>query len=174
MKRIISILILAVLLIGTLTSCGVEAPPKIKEGRFNFSITYEHSGEQKTIDGVFVCEFSGYDFTLEGGNFTRCWDGYIEGVENLHDTYYATTCLQKTKDGGEILLNFGVFASHFMGEPDFADSVIEPSIFIEYSNEDNTTSESGGGSEEAENLYGYKIVDYHYDAPVENTFGFFG
>ena len=52
MKRIIAILVLAVLLIGALTGCSVEAPPKIKEGRFNFSITYEQQGETKTVSGV--------------------------------------------------------------------------------------------------------------------------
>lgn len=174
MRKIISILLLTVLLVGVLTSCGVEAPPKIKEGRFNFSITYEQWGEAKTISGVFVCKYAGQSFTLEGANFTRSWEGHIEGVENLHDTYYATVCLHNTDDGGEVLLNFGVFASHFMGEPDFADSVIEPELFVVYTDEDNLGAASWGDEDEIEKLYGLKIVDYHYDAPIKNSFGFLG
>jgi hypothetical protein len=171
MKRIIGILVLAVLLIGVLTSCEIEPAPKIKEGRFNFSVTYEEWGEAKTVSGVFVCEYAGRSFTLEGGDLTREWEGHVEGVENLHDTFYATVCVGKTDDGGEILLSLGVFAAHFMGDPDFADSVIEPSLYIAHSSEDNLSSESSDDPEELEGVYGLKIIDYHYDEPIKNSFG---
>ena len=149
---------------------GVKKPA-LQEQEFPFSITYTLDGEQKTVSGVFVCEYVGRSFTLEGGDFTREWKGYVEGVENLHDTYYATVCVGETDDGGEILLSLGVFAAHFMGEPDFADSVIEPSLFIVHSSEDNLSSESSDDPEELEGVYGLKIIDYHYDAPIENSFG---
>lgn len=174
MKRIIAILVLAVLLIGALTGCSVEAPPKIKEGRFNFSITYEQWGEAKTVSGVYVCKYEGLSWTLEGGDFTRGWSGHVEGVEGLHDTYYASKCIYNTEDGGEVMLYFGVFAPHFMGEPDFADSVIEPELGVVYTDADNLGASSGGDATEIEELYGIKILDYHYDAPVKNTFAFFG
>ena len=136
----------------------------------NFSVTYEEWGEAKTVSGVFVCEYAGRSFTLEGGDFRRSWEGHVEGVENLHETFYATVCIGETDDGGEILLNLGVFAAHFMGEPDFADSVIEPSLYIVHSSEDNLSSEFSDAPEELEGVYGLKIIDYHYDEPIENTF----
>ena len=171
MKKLFCILALVLLLCTCLTSCEIEPAPKIKEGKFNFSVTYEERGEAKTVSGVFVCEYAGRSFTLEGGDFRRSWEGHVEGVENLHDTFYATVCVGETDDGGEILLDLGVFAAYFMGEPGFADSVIEPSLYIVHSSEDNLSSESSGTPEEIEELYGLKIIEYHYDAPVENSFG---
>lgn len=115
MKRICCVFSLILLLSFCFTSCEVEPAPKIKEGRFNFSITYEEWGEAKTVSGVFVCEYAGRSFTLEGGDFTRDWEGSVEGVENLHDTFYATVRVGETNDGGEILLNLGVFCSLLHG-----------------------------------------------------------
>ena len=174
MKRILGVILLVVMLVCSLTSCEVEPPPKIKEGRFNFSVTYEQWGETKTVSGVFVCKYRGVSFSLEGGDFTRSWEGHVEGVEGLHDTYYASMCIHNTEDGGEVLLHFEVFASHFMGEPDFADSVIEPSLSVVYTDEDNLGAVTFGDENEIESLYGIKIVDYYYDAPIENSFSFFG
>ena len=174
MRKILSILLLVVMILGALTSCGVEAPPAIKEGRFNFSITYEHLGESTTVSGVYVCKYTGVSFTLEGANFTRDWEGHIEGIEHAEEIYNSTVLICKTEDGGEIFLDFDLGAAHMMGEPHLEEAVIEPGFFLEYSNEDHTSATLGGGSEEVEELYGYKIVDYKYDAPIKNTFSFFG
>ena len=175
MKKIFILVALVLLLSLSLTSCGVEPAPKIKEGRFNFSITYEQWGELKTISGVFVCEYAGRSWTLEGGDFTRDWTGYVEGVENLHDTFYASVLLYETDDGGEVLLDLSLSAAHFMGEPHLEDSVVEPLLYVVYSSEDNLTASMGASDEEEIlELYGLKIVDYQYDAPIENSFGFFG
>ena len=170
MKRIFSALILVVMLSLALTSCSVEAPPSIKEGRFNFFVTYEQGGETKTLSGVYVCKFAGYDFTLEGGDFVRTWDSHVEGIEHADEIFNNAVLIYETDDGGEIFLSFGLIAPHMMGEPDFADSVMEPSLFLVYSNEDHTTSEHGGWDEEIEALYGIKVVDYQYDEPIKNSF----
>ena len=174
MKKIFSVLSLILILTMVLTSCSVEPPPKVKEARFNFSVTYEHFGEITTVSGVYVCKYAGVSFTLEGGAFTRDWEGHIEGIEHAEEIYNSAVLICKTEDGGEIFLDFDLGAAHMMGEPHLEEWVIEPGFFLEYSNEDRTSSTSGGGSEEVEELYGYKIIDYQYDAPIENTFGFFG
>ena len=170
MKRKLIALILALLFVATLTSCEFEPAPKIKEGRFNFSVTYEECGETKTVSGVFVCKYAGRSFTLEGGRFTRDWEGHIEGIEHASEIYNSAVLIRKTDDGGEIYLDFSLSAAHMMGEPYLADAVIEPSFFHEYSNEDHTTSEVGVGTEEIYELYGLKIIDYQYDTPIENSF----
>lgn len=174
MKRKLIALILVLMLVGMLTSCGVEPKPTIKEGRFNFSVTYEHWGETKTLSGVFVCNYAGRSFTLEGGDFTRSWEGHIEGIEHAEEIYNSAVLICTTDDGGEIFLDFSLSAAHMMGEPYLADTVIEPRFFCEYPNEDRTTSESGANSQEIEELYGLKIVEYKYDEPIENSFGVFG
>lgn len=174
MKRKFIALILVLILVGMLTSCGVEPKPNIKEGRFNFSVTYEEWGETKTVSGVFVCKYAGRSFTLEGGDFTRDWEGHIEGIEHAGEIYNSAVLIRTTDDGGEIFLDFSLSAAHMMGEPYLADAVIEPRFFHEYSNEDRTSSESGADSQEIEELYGLKIVEYKYDEPIKNSFGVFG
>ena len=173
MKRILSILVLAVMLIGMLTSCEVEAPPAIKEARFNFSVTYEHLGEVTTVSGVYVCKYAGLSFSLEGGDFTRGWEGHIEGIEHAGEIYNSAVLICKTEDGGEIFLDFDLGPAHMMGEPHLEESEIEPGFFLEYSNEDHTSSEFGGDEADIEERYGLKIVGYEYDAPIENSFGLF-
>ena len=174
MKEKIIAIVLVLLLVGTLTSCTIEPAPKIKKGRFNFSVTYEHWGETKTISGVYVCKYAGRSFTLEGADFIRAWEGHIEGIEHAGEIYNSAVFICKTDDGGELFLEFALVASHMMGEPHLADMVIEPCFFHVYSNEDHTYSMSGASAEEIEELFGYKIVDYQYDSPIENSFSLFG
>ena len=174
MKRKIIVLILAVsLMMCMLTSCGIEELPKIREERFDFSVTYEEWGEEKTISGVYVCKFAGYSFTLEGAQFTRSWEGHIEGIEHADEIYNSAVLIRETDDGGEIYLDFSLSAAHMMGEPYLEEAVIDPSFFLVYSNEDNTSSESGGDENYIEEHCGLKIVDYQYDAPIKNSFGLF-
>ncbi len=173
-KWIVLIIVLALvglMLVGMIASCDFEPAPKIKEGRFNFSVTYEERGETKTVSGVFVCKYAGRSFTLEGADFTRDWEGHIEGIEHAGEIYNSAVLICKTDDGGEIFLDFSLSAAHMMGEPYLADAVIEPSFFLEYSNEDRTSSETSGDAKDIEEVYGLKIVDYQYDAPIENAFG---
>jgi hypothetical protein len=40
----------------------------VKEGRFDFSLTYEVDGEVKTYTGVYVCEYDGVLTTLLGSS----------------------------------------------------------------------------------------------------------
>ena len=56
-----SFCIMAFLLMITSLFTGCEFvhvdKPRVKEGRFNFSVTYEQWGETKTVSGVFVIPF---------------------------------------------------------------------------------------------------------------------
>ena len=174
MKRKIFALLALLMITFMLTSCEFEGYPKIREERFDFSVTYEEWGEQKTISGVYVCKFAGYDFTLEGGDFVRSWEGHIEGIEGAGDEYNSAVLIRETDDGGEIYLDFSLVASRMMGEPYLESAVPEPAFFLVYSNEDHTSSEFGGDEKDIEERYGLKIVGYQYDAPIENSFGLFG
>ena len=171
MKKIFSVLSMILIFTLMLTGCSVEPAPKIKEGRFNFSVTYEEWGETKTVSGVFVCKYAGRSFILEGGRFTRDWEGHVEGIDHADEIYNSAVLIRKTDDGGEIYLDFSLSAAHMMGEPYLADAVIEPGFFHVYSNEDHTSSSAGVDTEEIYELYGLKIIDYQYDAPIENSFG---
>ena len=82
MKRVISFLLLVPMLIGMLVGCSSGVPrPEIRKGKFNISVTYEHDGELKTLSGVYVCKYTGAEWTVEG-NCHRSWKGYFEsGIE---------------------------------------------------------------------------------------------
>ena len=81
MKKIFIAFVLVFLISVNLTSCGLTVPrPEVKQGEFNFSVTYEFNEETKTVSGVYVCEYSGTDWALDGGSH-RDWNGYIKGGE---------------------------------------------------------------------------------------------
>ena len=74
MKRIVGILVICIMLLSLLTSCGLDVPkPAIKSGEFDFSITYEFGGETNTVSGVYACKYAGLGFALDGGflSFSR-------------------------------------------------------------------------------------------------------
>lgn len=171
MKKIVTLL--AVLLVAclSLASCGLAVPrPEVKEGRFNFSVTYELNGEVKTLECIYVCEFDGTSWSLEGGDYSRDWKAHTEG-DFEGDDYSAI--IGKTEDGGDIILFFGIYPEYFMGDPNTGDRGIpEPDLYISYTMGEG---EYGLVQEEdvIEEVYGAKILDYEYDEPIENTFALF-
>ena len=119
MKRKLIALILILMLVGTLISCSIEPAPKIKEGRFDFTVTYELNGEVKTVEDTYVCKYKGVSMTLEGISY-REWKGTFNG--GLTDD---SIKICDTADGGEIVLAFLIYPEYFMGEPDYKE--FEPS-----------------------------------------------
>ena len=165
MKRFLSALILAVMLVCMLTGCGSMAPnPQIKEGEFNFSVTYEFNGETKTVSGVYVCEYDGRSWVLDGG-WGRDWKGHIKGGE-FEDVIEIGT----DEDGNTIELNLVLDPEYLMG--DFVegyDTAPEPYISV-------TVIDDGGlwfmcEPADVEAHCGAKIVSYEYDERIKNSFG---
>ena len=158
---------LTVLLTTILSGCGLSVPtPEIESGEFDFSVTYELNGEIKTVSGVYVCEYDGTSWALDGG-YHRAWNGYIKD-DKLEEPFQIGT----TDDGGKILLNFRFYPHYFMG--DHETGGLEPPapwIAVQY-----PADEFGGvniisGVNELKENYGAKIISYEYDEPIENTFG---
>ena len=163
---------LASLLLLSLCSCGeISDPPKIKEGEFNFSVTYSVNGELTTISGVYVCEYAGLSWSLEGGDFSRSWEGHVEGLEVSSPAKYL---VGTTGDGGNIYIALDLVAAVFMGEPDIGDGEPAcPYLFVEYTDETDETAHSYDGDELIEEQFGIKIVSYEYDEPIVNSYGYF-
>ena len=172
MKRKITALILMLMLVSMLASCGLQVPrPEIKEGRFDFSITYELNGEVKTFSAVYVCEYGGTSWTLEGGHYSRDWKSHTEG-DYEGDDYAAIVA--KTDDGGDIMIFFGIYAEYFMGDPERGDrGDPEPSIYVTYPENEYDGIRVVAEPEEVEELYGAKIISYEYAEPIQNTFKLF-
>ena len=169
---------LCLLFLTTLVGCGQGFEPSVKEGKFNFSVTYEVDEEQETVSGVFVCEFVDVVFALDAPYIE--WNSYIEDT-NLANSFEETRgyLLLKTCDDGEIYLDINLSAKYFMADPhyhsnentDESNSGISPRLFIEYN---ETKGEELGiwWDDDATVLesYGVKVISYEYDKPIENTY----
>ena len=178
-KQFLVAVFLSLSLLITLAGCGKGLEPSVKEGKFNFSVTYEVDGETQTVAGVFACEFVEVVFALDGSYIE--WDSYVEDTE-LANRLEANRgyLLLKTCDDGVIYLDLNLSAKYFMADPNYGnanantDEVnlrISPRLFMEYS---DTKGEELGvwWSDDATVLesYGVKVISYEYDAPIENTY----
>ena len=170
---------LSLSLLITLAGCGKGLEPTVKEGRFQFSVTYEVDGEQETVSSVFVCEFVEVVFALDGSY--REWNSYVEDTQ-LSDRLAENRgfLLLKTCDDGAIYLDINLSAKYFMADPDLENSnvntdepmsAISPRLFMEYS---EAKGEALGEwwSDDATVLesYGVKVLAYEYDVPIQNTY----
>ena len=169
MKRILSVSVLALLLAVLLAGCGLRVPrPEIKEGEFEFFVTCELNGEIKTLSGVYVCEYDGTSWALDGG-YSRDWKSSVKGVEagNQYEVQIGTT-----EDGGSIVLSYGFYPEYFMGDMETVDmGEPEPQLTVTHAMEDVDGVSAIYDQEELARLYNVKIIDYGYDKPIENTFG---
>ena len=178
-KKCLIAVFLSVVLLITFAGCGKGLEPNVKEGRFDFSVTYEVDGELETVSGVFVCEFAEVVKALDGAYIE--WNSYIEDTElsNRLDQNRGYLPL-KTCDDGVIYLDFCLSAKYFMSDPSFGNtnintdaaiSSISPRLFIEY-NETKGEELGKWWSEDVTVLdsYGAKIIGYEYDVPIENIY----
>ena len=165
MKKIFCLLIAILSLLLCLTSCGLTVPrPKIKSGEFNFSVTYEYKGAIQTVSGVYVCEYDGTEWYLDGGS-VREWKGYIKGGTDDDFVY-----LDVFDDGDEVILVLNLDPEYFMGDYNLEIyDVPAPYIMIkDYTEEGMRFLHE---VDEIEEICSAKIVSYEYDAPIENSFG---
>ena len=166
-KRIFGFILLMSFFTMVLASCGLQVPrPEIKRGEFDFSVTYEWDGETHTVSGVYVCEYDGTSWALDGGYY-RVWKSYIKGDE-MEDVIEIGT----TADGGVLKLELNFYPEHFMGDPHWNWlGVPEPTLRVDHA--DDEALSIVYGAEDIEATYGARIVSYYYAPPIENTFGLF-
>ena len=164
MRKIICAVTVLILLLLCLTSCGITVPrPKIKEGEFNFSVTYELRGEIQTVSGVYVCEYNGTDWAIDGG-YHRDWKGYVKDGEVEEIIVIATA-----ENGGSVELFLHFNPEHFMGERCEDGEPFEPWISVRLDDEDGLRFEND--ADLIAEVYGARIISYEYDEPIKNTFG---
>ena len=147
------------LIAGSFTGVFRSVPkPEIKEGEFDFALTYEVDGEAKKIEGTYVCKFEGVNKALDGVG--RKWTGYIKGHEE--STSYAL----KTTDEGVIKVDLDICADFFMSDPNYQnmkssdDPKPEPFVYI-------TADDLHYDNYEGDDV---KIISFEYDAPIENIY----
>ena len=164
-----AVLAFAIVIASALGYFKTIPQPEVKEGEFNFSLTYEVDGETKVIDGVYVCEYEGINRQLDGIGLK--WNGYIKGHED--NCNYEI----KTTDEGVIMVDLDLCSEYFMADPSYADLFYEDEEAKPVA-ELYITSNSMGDVESAENEVSVgsyegddvKIISFEYDQPIANTY----
>ena len=161
-KKMIACGALTLALTAALAGCATNAQvPTVKEGRFNFHITYEENGEEKVYNGVYVCKFEGVYVSVYGTG--RDWSGYLENGDE-----YAMVPLQ-TNDDGTIYMDLGFYPEYFMSDPDYPVEDPTPRMFLIFHSDDPSVT-SMEWDLDFEKEYGIKLISCTYDPPVENTY----
>ena len=147
-----------------LAGCGSTVPsPEIKKGEFDFAVTYEFNGETKTVSGVYVCEYDGTTWALDGGAH-RAWKGYLKDGK-AEDTVEIGT----TEGGDTVTLNLALLPEYFMD--DFIvgyHEVPKPYISVKVTSGEGLTFLVD--PDEVKEHCGAKIISYEYDEPIKNSF----
>jgi hypothetical protein len=160
--------LVSALIAASFTGAFITVPkPEIKEGEFDFALTYEMDGETKVIEGTYVCKFEGISRALDGVN--RKWKGYIKDHDDFTDYEIKTT------DEGVIKVDLDICADFFMSDPNYQnmkssdDPKPEPYIYITSGDPsiDDFTNEVTFNLYEGDDI---KIISFEYDQPVENTY----
>lgn len=175
---IITILLVITIIAYIVSSAvfGYTTKPEVLKGEFPFSITYEYKGEEKTLSGNFKCEYSG-SHTIHGEHH-RYWNEETiynnpENVENpfvvdQNDELQTTLAIQENMSAG-----------YFMGDPLYKDYYIDYGLEgveprIEYYDYKNDIILDEQNKEEILEDIDFKIIDFTYGEPIENTFNFSG
>ena len=163
-----ALLIAAVLIAASFTGAFARVPrPEIKEGEFDFALTYELDGETKKIEGTYVCKFEGTSRALDGVG--RDWKGYIK--DHSDSTDYEI----KTTDEGVIKIDLDICSEFFMSDPNYQnmkssdDPKPEPYVYIVSGNPsaDDSANEVKFDIYEGDDV---KIISFEYDEPIENIY----
>ena len=124
-KLFLPTIILAVAIVLTMISAvvaGIALKPKVTEGEFPFSITYELDGETVTIKDVYKVQYEKL-----GGYKTRMYSGEI-GNRGKDNTIYVL----KKNDSGRVELWTHFYPDYLMGDSEYDyydDEAFEPKIY---------------------------------------------
>lgn len=156
-------LIVSALIAASFTGVFITVPkPEIKEGEFDFSLTYEVDGDTKVIEGTYVCKFEGISRAIDGVG--RNWKGYIK--DHSDSTDYEI----KTTDEGVIKIDLDICSEFFMSDP-FYESIVssddpEPMPYL-YVVAEESENEYIRNYYEGDDV---KIISFEYDEPIENEY----
>lgn len=150
--------------------------PEISTGEFPFSITYEYKGETKTLSGVLECEYSGSN-TIQGEH-NRYWDQEIicDNPNNVENPFVIE---QNDELQTTLAVQAHMHAGYFMGDPLYSDyysayGLEGPEAYVEYYDYLNDITLDDENKDAVLESIGFKIIDFTYAEPIENSFSFSG
>ena len=178
-KLSLAIILLAITviayIIATVLFCYTTTP-KVLTGEFPFSITYEYKGETSTLSGVLACEYSGSN-TIHGEH-NRYWnqETIYHNPNNVENPFVI-------EQNDELLTTLAVqehmYAGYFMGDPLYENYYTEygyegPEPYVEYYDYKNDIYLDDENRDEVMESIGFKIIDFTYAEPIENSFSYSG
>ena len=161
-KLFLPTIILAVAIVLTMISAvvaGIALKPKVTEGEFPFSITYELDGETVTIKDVYKVQYEKL-----GGYKTRMYSGEI-GNRGKDNTIYVL----KKNDSGRVELWTHFYPDYLMGDSEYDyydDEAFEPKIYY------YDVQETESHDEETLAEHGVKLISFEYPEPIKNSLTF--
>lgn len=167
MKRTKLFIITLLMVLSTMlfSGCAIAKMPvpSVKEGRFNFSFTYEINGEEKNYSGVYVCKYDGsYVSAFDMGDGVD-WTAYVEGVGEEPEIAI------HTNDDGVIYVGFWLYPGYFMADPNYLDYTPDANLFIVY-HDDGPNGMKIRSDIDFMAEYGIRLISYTYDEPIENSY----
>lgn len=176
-KLLLPYIFLTVTLIAfgvVMLACCYETTPAVKSAEFPFSITYEYNGEIGTLKGVTTYEFAGSETIMN--EHSIYWDEETI-YENPEELEYPWVIVSNEEMFLGIHTNMR--SGYFMGDPHYANyyneygnGTVEP--YIDYTNHKEEIYSSDDNREEIMESIGFRLIDFTYAEPIENSFTFSG
>lgn len=161
---LVGILILTLIIVGSyvfIIYSLTPEEPSIKEEQFEYRLEYEILGQRYEKCGKFVCYYDG--LIDKGGGLGRRWE-----IRWANGEPFDVVKLADIDDEYSIVLDFPD-AGYFMGDNevyDYTPNYTKPEIKIYYSK----LGRSARNAESYIEHYGFKVIDWYCDAPIEQTF----
>ena len=156
--------------------CSYTTKPEVLTGEFPFSITYEYKGETNTLSGVLKCEYG--DSRTTGGEHSRYWaqETVYHNADNVEDPRIIE---QNDELQTTLSIQEHMVAGYFMGDPLYADEYTAhgqegPAPYVQYYDYINEIYLDDENRDEVFASIGFKIIDFTYAEPIENSFSFSG
>lgn len=150
--------------------------PEITYAEFPFRLEYEINGKRKIIEDVWICEFDGFDTSLDTGK-SRRWKGKLKSNGEDKIVLLDVAKPKETWEGkpkSQIIFYHPGTPGYYMGERIGTSGWYTPNRFPDaYILERYSITSISEGIIEAKELYerfGIKLLDWQYTKPIKNTF----
>ena len=176
--RLTAVLLAVLAMAWVLPSCSLQdrtSPPSITEGEFPFLMEYEYDGRTYVIEDVAVCTYEG--LIPDSGRDERFYADDLKQGSSMRVLTFAENTESFLTEGqinvsSYLLLDYG-YGGYYLGDPLGADRGPD----FEYW--ETTLSPTGVKGtkvthltkEEAEEIFGIKILRFEFSEPIQNTFG---
>ena len=188
-RLLYSTFLLTILLFG-LAGCSAAADPEIESGEFPFRVVYQYQGEVHTIEDVVMVEYWGTghismnivsprvwsDQLAERAHYWQNFNNYVGTPRELIVTqmlypHESKVSRGRTNHWADIWIDYGR-GGYYMGDPNYASA--GPRIVLAESYDsllfDNNIDHIELSFEQAEEIFGIKIIEWNFSEPIENNF----